>query len=454
MTEKNISFKQRLAINVERIHQTATIVALVLLPLSGLPAKIGFFILCAGLFRLPTTARILSSQIRTPLFVLFVAWWVVAVLSATWSSHPNQSMLANPLLVLIIPALGIAIAKPRPYILALSTGVLIHTGIQLITWLGIVEVVNYNPMTISGGLHWYPPFTALWSTTALLLLLGLILTSKSWKHRLVPLLLAIPLPLSLVLAGNRTLFLVIPFAIVVLVIRLITISSTRRRRIAVLAVCSAIIIVAIGSLLVPGTMPNQRIVRLIKDVSSVRSDIVPQQSGLIHDTSEVTRRRRVDQYTSSYGLRYVWWRAGFEIWKEAPWIGHGTGSSFDQFALQEAKLPTEYGADVEGFITPEPHSSILATAIEQGLLGITLMASLALLALVHAWKCAVATPLLAGLGATWFTVTIFSFAHTLQFADYTTSLVAILVAFTLCLKPPEQKASQTSAEIGISSRPE
>lgn len=108
-------------------------------------------------------------------------------------------------------------------------------------------------------------------------------------------------------------------------------------------------------------------------------------------------------------------------------------------------MPTKFGADVEGFLISDVHSSILATAIEQGLLGVITMMLFVLFAFVRSWKFVIATPSLVGLGAIWFTLTGFSFAHTLQFSQYGATLVAVIVAFTLCLRPVVTNASQTTA---------
>jgi O-antigen ligase len=140
-------------------------------------------------------------------------------------------------------------------------------------------------------------------------------------------------------------------------------------------------------------------------------------------------------------LRYVWWRGGFEIWKGSPWIGYGGGSTFKQFARIEAKMPTELGADVEGFITPDPHSAILATGIEQGLVGIALMTAFVFLAFLRSLKCIRNTPSLIGLSAAWFTVIVFSLAHTIQFSAYPSTLIIVLTTLTLGLTQKTQKAS-------------
>ena len=99
------------------------------------------------------------------------------------------------------------------------------------------------------------------------------------------------------------------------------------------------------------------------------------------------------------------------------------------------------GTDVEGFITPEPHSTMLATAIEPGLIGIALMFAFASLGLLRSIQCVRNSPSLIGLSAAWFTVIVFSLAHTIQFSTYASTLIIILTTLTLGLTQKTQKAS-------------
>ena len=126
---------------------------------------------------------------------------------------------------------------------------------------------------------------------------------------------------------------------------------------------------------------------------------------------------------------------------ESPWVGYGGGATFKQFARIESQMPTSLAADVEGFITPEPHSTVLATAIEQGLVGIILMIAFAFLAFVRSQKRVCGTPSLLGLSAAWFTVIVFSLAHTIQFSTYASTLLIVLTTLTLGLPHMTQKAS-------------
>ncbi|MCH2135021.1 MAG: hypothetical protein MK101_00400 [Phycisphaerales bacterium] len=61
--------------------------------------------------------------------------------------------------------------------------------------------------------------------------------------------------------------------------------------------------------------------------------------------------------------------------QQAPIFGHGAGSTRDELASAEQSLPPMLAAGVDGFITIDPHSSILATLFEQGIVGLALMLS-------------------------------------------------------------------------------
>jgi len=424
-----------------QLHFSIGLLALSLLALPGVPANIGIALLALTLLRLPTTIKTISILFREPLFLLLIAWWSFALLSISWSDNSEKNLLVSPYLLLIIPALYPLLQESKYALLALGLGVAIHTGIQGLMWLGIMDGIRYAPRTLSGGLHWYPPYTALWSTATLTLLLGLLLTAKSKRDIRFSFLLLLPIPLSLLLAGNRTIFILLPISLIILAVKLFLFLPSKRKRIQAIAVCALIVLVGIGVLVLPGTSPSRRISAIFNQVYSTTEIGQPEKPSAPNQVMRDIRKRRVDRYVNSYGLRYVWWRGGIEIWKDSPWIGFGGGSTFKQFARIESKIPTELGADVEGFITPEPHSTILATAIEQGLVGIVLMTSFAFLAFIRSLKSVAKNPSLIGLSAAWFTVIVFSLAHTIQFSAYASTLVIVLTTLTLSLSHKTQKAS-------------
>ena len=425
---------------ISKLHFIIGFIAVSLLTLPGTPENIGIALLGITLLRIPTCIQTLRALLHKPVFLLLIAWSILALLSGVWSDNSERSLLVSPYLLLIIPALFPLRDKSNYLIFSLAIGVAIHTSIQTLMWLGIIEGIRYAPGTLSGGLHWYPPFTALWTTAVFFLLLGALLLEKSKRNILLCSLLLLPIPLSLVLAGNKTLFIVLPIGLIILAIKLCPLLPSKRARIRAFSICTIIGFANVGLLLDPGTDTNRRFSTLSQQISSTAEIDIQKNSSAPKKERNVNRKRHVDKYVNSFGLRYVWWRGGFEIWKGAPWIGHGAGSSFKQYAYIEMKLPTDIGADVEGFITPEPHSSILATAIEQGLLGIILMISFALLAFIHSIRYAYKNPSMVGLSAAWFIVIVFSLAHTIQFSSYASTLVVLLAALTLGLPQKTQIA--------------
>ena len=71
---------------------------------------------------------------------------------------------------------------------------------------------------------------------------------------------------------------------------------------------------------------------------------------------------------TSVGLRLEFWRKSLRFWSEAPFIGNGTGSVRMLF-IQDAAGQT--GASAE--IIANPHNQTLYTAIQWGVLGITIL---------------------------------------------------------------------------------
>jgi len=406
---------------IDSFLQFITYFGLVLIPLPGTCANLGLLLLSLSLLRLPTTVQTIKYLIKKPLFILFMSWWLFALFSSMWAAPTSISLLANPLYILIVIAIWPLVKRPRLIILPLGFGVAIHTAIQLITWLGLVEGIRFKPFTLSGGLSWYPPFTALWGAVLFLLLLGIVLSSKTWKARTLPLLLLLPIPLSLLLAGNRSVFIVLPIMILLLIPRLVKFTLIKKQRVYITAICTIMFLLTVGLLLWPGSLPNERMKLLINQATKTFEPQLKQNESF----------KGVDKYHNNVGLRMLWWNAGIRIWINKPWIGHGDGSTRDQLAIQETKMPVEQGASTDGFIIVDPHSSILATAIDQGLVGVVLLLTFVLIAIVTEFTRNYISRLLVGLGPAWILVTIFALFHTLQFSNYTASLISILVSLSL-----------------------
>jgi O-antigen ligase len=80
------------------------------------------------------------------------------------------------------------------------------------------------------------------------------------------------------------------------------------------------------------------------------------------------RSSTAGQESVSTGARLDFWTKGIEFVKDAPLIGHGTGSIRSLYQALEATRPSPYGA-----ATPDPHNQFLAIAIQVGLGGVALL---------------------------------------------------------------------------------
>jgi len=140
------------------------------------------------------------------------------------------------------------------------------------------------------------------------------------------------------------------------------------------------------------------------------------------------------RFDSRLGRRVLWWNAGWHLMWEAPLTGHGAGSTQLSLGRIERTLPPEWGAVVPGFITWNPHSPYVSTAIEQGLPGVALLLSALVGATTVGWKRGRGDPLRMGIGPAWITVLLIGTSHALLLDLYTATLVSGLL--TLSVLPP------------------
>jgi len=426
-----------------KLHLFLMLLSIVLLCIPGKTSTIGFYLSVTSLLWLPTTIESVSNLVRNPIVILLSLWWAFALLSKAWSEHVDHSLLTSISVLLIIPAIYPLKNKPKLIILSLGVGTAIHTVFQYLMWSDVIDGIRYAPWKISGGLHWYTPFTAMWSASVLFLLFGALLTEKTKMGLVWFGLLLFPPLVSLFLADNKTVYIITPLMVLLVAFKLKSFFYSKLHKRISVSVCSIILVSVLITLFIPGTRPNKRVAGLIKNASKITDFI-------IHNDNQSLENNEVDIFVSTFGLRYVWWVGGIEVWKESPWIGNGSGSTFYEFAKVESKLPTALAAGVEGFITPEPHSSLLATAIEQGLLGIMLMIGFATMAIVKSWKLASIVPALLGLNAAWLIVIFMGAVHTLQFSFYASTLIMILTVLSLVTpnwnKKPEKLSISFHAE--------
>lgn len=75
---------------------------------------------------------------------------------------------------------------------------------------------------------------------------------------------------------------------------------------------------------------------------------------------------RQDNEPTSAGLRLEYWKKAVQFVREAPWVGHGTGSIRGLYE----KAATGRATSATGQIVGNPHNQTLHTAIQWGILGV------------------------------------------------------------------------------------
>ena len=147
---------------------------------------------------------------------------------------------------------------------------------------------------------------------------------------------------------------------------------------------------------------------------------------------------------SGGGLRLLWWHAGWQLLKERPLTGHGAGSIRASLARKEAEMPSAWGAGASGFITWNPHSTWVATAIETGIPGLAFLGMAMIGGACAGWRRGRTQLGMIGLGPAWIAVLIFSVTHAVLLETYTAVLIATLTAVLVL----PRRASVTMAHPG------
>ena len=82
------------------------------------------------------------------------------------------------------------------------------------------------------------------------------------------------------------------------------------------------------------------------------------------DIHAIDNNKGSSEATISTASRIDFWSKAIEFIKEAPLVGHGTGSTKSLYQSLEATRPSPYGEAV-----PDPHNQFFAIAIQVGLVG-------------------------------------------------------------------------------------
>lgn len=94
--------------------------------------------------------------------------------------------------------------------------------------------------------------------------------------------------------------------------------------------------------------------------------------------SEAISFRQGEVFTST-GARLHMWRTAFDIWMQAPWVGHGTGAYHD---LAKIAFNNDTMCQIGCF---HPHNQFLFFAVDHGLVGLMLFCAYLLAAIKMSW---------------------------------------------------------------------
>ena len=266
----------------------------------------------------------------------------------------------------------------------------------------------------------------------------LVVSLRVWTWRIVMLVLAAAAAVGVVLTMNRSGWIIASGGLVVVAIRWALSSHRPKGR----WVWPTITVLLLGGILSTSLVQFKMDWRIEKSYLEVErfaekplpaSKPPPNASGATTEITTATRPPVVDvkRFDSSSGKRVIWWHAGWELLKDRPFIGHGAGSIRRSLAIKEAEMPSQWGAGVPGFITWNPHASLVASAIEQGGLGVLLLLAIAIGVAIGAWRRGRTCAALIGIGPAWIGLLLFSFTHAVLLEPYTSVLVSILLVAAL-----------------------
>jgi hypothetical protein len=192
--------------SAQRIHTAALAAGLVLL-LSGLVSvQVGLILLSiASVAALPVLVSRHSELLRSTVLWLWVSWWLLWMLSLTWSATPGAAHWDAMWGLVVIPAVMPVAHKPARWLFPVAIGVGLHSLTQATAWSGLIDTTWFTEVRKPfRGLHWYSPYVAVWAMTSMLLMIGAAACKSRRGVRIAALVLAIAAVVGLLLTMNRT----------------------------------------------------------------------------------------------------------------------------------------------------------------------------------------------------------------------------------------------------------
>jgi len=462
--------------------QWITLIGLAIVALPTPWGWIGLGLACAGSLLHPKTLWISTGALLgRPVIRLWLAWWLTIAASMVWSPDLRLAHPEPLLMLLLIPAVASFRTHRNAVVLAIAMGISINVCVQLMHWTGWMKGDRYPSGWVSGGLFDYPPFAAIWTAVVLLLLLPMLSDGRSWPRALGFSVLAGLCMIGAHIASSKIALLTGGVCVLLVGPVLMLRRSTLPGRVAVGSVVAATIAIVIWHCLRSNTLIHHRFSALSRQIAAATTaheEPVTDHAGktpvdVTSPTGEgqpsmptsavatqtpapappTTRRnpsrKQQTRMQSSLGLRVLWWNATSHIVIEAPVFGHGAGSTRDQLARAERTLPPDLAAGIDNFIIEDPHSSLLATAIEQGLLGVGLLLACICTAFWVSLRATFRDVRHIGLAGAWFALAAGALVHTLQFSPWMTALGATMIVLTAWTTQPVQTPPATEMDTHI-----
>ncbi|MCP4759757.1 MAG: O-antigen ligase family protein [Planctomycetes bacterium] len=412
------------------IHAPALVLACGLAPIGGVGDLISLWLFGIAAFaaipRLMCSGSFLATR---PTLLFYGSFWLFAVASLAWAPATATPDLTSAWTLLVIPAVLPALHRPGLVLWPIAIGVAAQALIQIGGAIGLIESPSERPWRSSPGLYWYPASVGIWSVSGLLISLALARASRSPRTILAATTLCLLAAVGLALTLNRAAWLAGGIGLSLLLGRWMWIACRSPRALTAAAVLVLLPIVVGASAYLGSKTVRYRVHSAAKEVVAVWQP-----------SSDSTSNLRAN----SFGMRVLWWDAGWDLMWKRPIIGHGAGSVAESLARLESERPSNRGAAVRGFITSNPHCSLITAAVEQGVPGMALLLLTGIAAAGGAWRRGIGVIAMSSLGPTIVVLLLFGTVHALLLEPYTATLVAILIAMSIG-PPPKSECQHEDA---------
>lgn len=370
------------------------------------------FVLLVGytILRLPNLWRGLAPIVAAPvawaLFALF-AW---AALSGAWAADAAQwrDALGGFRGLLIVPALYPIRSAWRLLLGSLIAGMTLQGAMQILQQLGLMSVRMERTDVRFAGLHTNPVQASLFEAVALMVALGWMRETRSWRTRGLLIACALFLAAGIAIAAGRAAIVGLGVAIPLLGVLLVRFHGAPWRRLLAIAA-----VAVVGASVVAGGV------------------VALGSKGLRRQLGDVTA---LDDPRTSTGQRILWWKAATHAALEHPILGLGTGSSRTMLANDagvQAAIARYPELPREAFLPAHPHSMYLQTACELGVVGLAALGLVIVTIARASWRAAAERPIRAALAAAIALWAVAAAFEALHMSGCTACLLGALVALVV-----------------------